>query len=139
LVAYLENPPVKSRVLRRLGVRRETVQSLGATFRISEAGSNKIIDPVRHARIYSDDDPTDVGSPRVALPPTYSVAACLAVARWDTHGSQVVVPPDRLRPELVLVPGLYRVEIVLLVDGEPQRHERRIVVGRGGDDLSWSD
>lgn len=136
---YLENPPVKSGLIKRLGVRRETLQSLTVAFRISEAGSGKIIAPIRHARIYSDDDPTDAGSPRISLPPTYSVAACIVVVHWDTQRNKAVVPADRLRPLLVLEPGYYLANITLIVDGDPEHIQRRFVVGQSADDLIWSN
>ena len=59
LLVFLKNPPVKKRILRMLGVKRETVQSLTAEIRISEVGSKKVIVPIRHARIYSDDDSSE--------------------------------------------------------------------------------
>ena len=139
LNVYLENPPVKPGLIKRLGVRRETVQSLTVAFRISEAGSGKIIAPIRHARIYSDDDPTDTGSPRISLPPTHSVAACILVVYWDTDLNKAVVPADRLRPLLILEPGYYLASIALIVDGESEDIQRRFVVGQSADDLVWSN
>lgn len=139
LNVYLENPPVKSGLIKRLGVRRETVQSLTVAFRISEVGSGKIIDPIRHARIYADDDPTDAGSSRISLPPTYSVAASIVVVYWDTDLNKAVVPADRLRPLLILEPGYYLASIALIVDGDPEHIQQRFVVGQSADDLVWSN
>lgn len=138
LPVYLENCPVKSRLAKRLGVRRETVQSLTAQFRISEVGSGKIIVPIRHARIYADDDPTDSGRLRIALPPTFTVAASIMLVLWDTQNNKAVVPEDRLRKPLVIEPGYYLAHILLLVDGEPKHIQRRFVVGQSADDLNWS-
>lgn len=137
LIVYLANPPMKSWVLRKLGVRRGTVQSLKVQFRISEAGSNKIITPIRQARIYSDDDSTDCGRDRIALPPTFSVAASIIVVKWDTNGNKAFVTPDRLRQPTMLEPGMYRVDLILLVDGDPMRMSRQLVVGQKADDLDW--
>ena len=82
LVILLQNPPVQNSVLKTLGVRRETVQSLTAELRFSEAGSNVIIDTIRRARIFTDEDKSDSGrgSNRIVLPPTYSVAASMMIA-----------------------------------------------------------
>ena len=92
LPVYLRNPPVRKRVLRWLGVRRETIQSLTVQFRISEAGSNKTLVPIRQARIYSDDDPTDTGHNRLSLPPTYSPSNVEDVRMCNFAQGLVVAP-----------------------------------------------
>ncbi len=81
LIVYLKNPPIrKGSLLNRVCVRREAVQSLTVQFRLVEIGSNRILDPIRHAKIYADDQLDDNGAWRVALPPTYEccfvVCAC---------------------------------------------------------------
>ena len=81
LLIFLSNPPVQKRILRILGVRRETVQGLTAELRISELNSGKVIVPIRHARIYSDDDPSDIGRNRIIIPPTHSVAASIMIVK----------------------------------------------------------
>ena len=137
LPIYLENPPIRSRILRKLGVKRDTIQSLTVQFRISEAGSGKIVVPIRQARIYSDDDPTDRGRNRISLPATYSVAASVIIVRWDTQKDKAFIPPDRLREELPLESGQYRVHVIFLVDGDPKISSRQFVIGEKADDLTW--
>ena len=137
LLIFLSNPPVQKGLLRILGVRRETVQSLTAEFRISEVGSGKMIIPIRHARIYSDDDPSDIGRARIVLPPTYSVGATIIIARWDIEIKKIVIPGDRLRKEIQLDAGYYQANIILFVDGIEQHITRRFVVGEKPDDLIW--
>jgi hypothetical protein len=137
LPVYLSNPPIKNKFLKRLGVRRETVQSLTAAFRISELGSGKIIIPSRQARIYSDDDPDDKGRFRTTLPPTFSVAASIMVVLWDAKKSQAVVLPDRLREASALPEGAYRVRIIFSIDGDPIPVSRQFIIGKKADDLTW--
>ena len=137
LLIFLNNPPVQKRLLRILGVRRETVQSLTAEFRISEVGSGKVIVPIRQARIYSDDDPSDIGRGRIVLPPTYSVAASITIAKWDIGRNKVVILGDRLRGELQLNAGYYQADIIMFVDGIQHHITRRFVVGEKADDLIW--
>lgn len=137
LPVYLENPPIKKRILRWLGVKRDTIQSLTIQFRIREVGSGRILIPIRQARIYSDDDPTDFGRNRISLPPTYSVAATIIVAQWDTETGKALIPPDRIREGFSLDVGQYQVDIILSVDGEPKIISRQFVVGQKADDLSW--
>ncbi len=139
LLIFLSNPPVKKRILRMLGVKRETVQSLTAEISISEAGSNKVIVPIRHARIYSDDDSSDMGSNRIVLPPTFSVAASIMVASWDNQKKKAVISGDRLRQPLLLDEGYYRADISIFVDGDPKNISRQFVVGKNADDLIWAN
>lgn len=139
LLIFLNNPPVQKRLLRILGVKRETVQGLTAEFRISEVANGKVIVPIRHANIYSDDDTSDIGRSRVILPPTYSVAASIIIAKWDISKNKVVIPSDRLRKELQIDAGYYQADIILFVDGDPQHISRRFVVGGKADDLIWAN
>ena len=138
LLIFLKNPPVKSRILKVLGVKRETVQSLTAEIRISEFGSKKIIVPIRHARLFSDDDSSDIGSNRIVLPPTYSVAASIMVAMWGNKNKRAVILGDRIRQPLLLGEGYYWIQIIIFVDGDPKEISQRFVVGKNADDLIWA-
>jgi hypothetical protein len=138
LLIFLKNPPVKSRILKGLGVKRETVQSLTAEIRISEFGSKKIIVPIRHARLFSDDDSSDIGSNRIVLPPTYSVAASIMVAMWDNKNKRAVILGDRIRQPLLLGEGYYWIQISIIVDGDPKEISQQFVVGKNADDLIWT-
>jgi len=138
LVIFFRNPPVKSRILKILGVKRETVQSLTVEMRISEVGSNTIKVPIRQARIYSDDDPSDLGNNRIVLPPTYSVSSSVMVAQWDDLQKKAIIPPDRRRQPLPLDEGCYRADIIIIVDGYPKIVSRQFVVGKNADDLIWA-
>lgn len=138
LAIFFKNPTVKSRILRMLGVKREVVQSLTAEIRISDVGSNTIIVPIRQARIYSDDDPSDSGNNRIVLPPTYSVGASIMVAHWDNQQKRAIIPPDRRKQPLPLGEGCYRADIIIIVDGDPRIISRQFVVGKEADDLIWA-
>ena len=138
LLIFLRNPPVQNRIMRILGVKRETVQSLTAEIRISEFGSKKIIVPIRHARLFSDEDTSDKGSNRIVLPPTYTVAASIMVAMWDNKNKKAVILGDRLRQPLLLDEGYYYAQIIIFVDGEPKEFSRQFVIGKNADDLIWA-
>jgi hypothetical protein len=137
LPVYLSNPPIKNKILKKLGVRRETIQSLTAQFRISELGSGRVIIPSRQARIYSDEDPDDKGRFRTTLPPTFSVAASIMVVLWDVKKDKAIVLPDRLREVSSLPEGAYLVHIIFLVDGDPISVSRQFIIGKKADDLTW--
>lgn len=137
LIVFLKNPPVSS-LIKRLGIRRETIQSLTASVRISEVGSGRIVIPVLQAQIYSDSDETEAGRGRATLPPTFSVGASIMVACWDTANKRAIVPPTRNRTATVLPEGYYEASIIFMVDGEKTPFSRRFRVGQGADDLRWS-
>jgi hypothetical protein len=137
LLVFFKNSPVKSRLLRILGVKRETVQSLTAEIRISESGSNKIIVPIRQSRIYSDDN-TESGNNRIVLPPTHSMGANIVVAHWDNQLKKAIIPPDRRRKPLPLGEGSYRADILMIIDGEPRIISRLFIVGKDMDGLMWA-
>lgn len=138
LAVYLKNPPIKSRTLSRMGVRRESIQSLAASFQIAEVGSGRVLDPIRHGIFFTDEELEPRPKERVALPPTYSVATSFGVAKWMPDTNSVVVPPDRLRGALPLAAGYYLAKVVVMVDGEPKNYERRFKVGANPDDLVWT-
>lgn len=140
LLVFLSNPPVRHKVLKRIGVHRLAVQSLEAQFSIREAGSGTVLDPIRHARFRATDDPSESDEyfqSRIVLPPTYSVGASMMVAIWDKDNSMAVIVPDRLRSAMALSAGLYNVEIIYVIDGDPVRESQAFKVGERGDDLMW--
>lgn len=137
LVVFVKNPPVKSRLLKGLRVRRDTIQSLTASFRVSESGSRKVIAPILHALFYTDEELNPIARQRISLPPTYTVGTSFSVAVWKDDEEGTVLVPDRLRQPLRLNPGLYHVQVIMLVDGQQKRYERRFLVGERADDLVW--
>ena len=94
--------------------------------------------PIRHARLFSDDDSSDIGSNRIVLPPTYSVAASIMVAMWDNKNKRAVILGDRIRQPLLLGEGYYWIQIIIFVDGSPREISRQFVVGKNADDLIWT-
>ncbi|MBM2831950.1 MAG: hypothetical protein HW414_1002 [Dehalococcoidia bacterium] len=136
LVIFLKNPPLGEKSFwRKLGVRRDTIASLSASFRISETA--KVTIPIMHARIYSDDDPTEAGSWRIALPPTFSWSTSIMVAMWDDKKKKAIVLGDKIRGPVELSAGVYRLEIIFLMEGEPIKEFREFIVGDKADDLVW--
>lgn len=136
LIIFLKNQPLeKKSFLRKLGIRRDTISSLSASFRISE--KERVVIPIMHARIYSDDDPTEAGSWRVALPPTFSSSASIMIAEWNDKKKKAIVPGDKVRSGIELSAGLYRMDIIYLVEGQPEKEFREFIVGNNADDLVW--
>ena len=88
-----------------------------------------------HARIYSDDDPTEAGSWRIALPPTFSWFTSIMIAMWDDTKKKAIVTGDKVRDFVELPSGVYRIEVIFLVEGQPVKEFREFIVGNKGDDL----
>lgn len=127
----------KKSIWRRIGVKRESVESLIVSFQIREVGSGRVVIPIMQARIYSDADSSEEGSWRVRVPPTLSYETSVMVAMWNESKRVAVVPGDRLRGEVELPKGAYRIEAIFVVDGEPQKRFREFIVGDSADELSW--
>ncbi|MEE8543035.1 MAG: hypothetical protein V3S94_04195 [Gammaproteobacteria bacterium] len=138
LIVFLKNRPVTNRLIKKLGVKRETIQSLSAHVQVVEAGSGTILSPIRHARIFANSEDLDAPRERISLPPTYGVAAVFFVARWDGTSHRAVLAPDRLRSEEALPGGYFEARIIVTVDGEPLGFAGRFLVGQSADDLRWS-
>ena len=141
LSVFIKNTPInaRKRLTRIFSIRRETVQSLTAQFRIIEAGSNTILIPNRQARLFSDENSDDLGRDRMMLPPTFSVGASIMVAQWDLKNSRAIVPGNRIHEEYILPPGYYCAHIILIVDGNPMSVTRNLVLGDKADDLVWAN
>jgi hypothetical protein len=136
LLIFLKNPPLSDKsIWGKLGIRRDTIASLSASFRISEKAKTTI--PIMHARIYSDDDPTRTGSWRIALPPTFSYSSSIVVATWDATLKKAMVLGDEVRESEYLPANVYKIEIIFLVEGQPIKEVREFIVGNTADDLIW--
>ena len=141
LPIYVENRPVKNWLLRLLRVRRSTVQGLSASFRITEAGTGKILIPIRQAYLVTDAE--GVMKNRITLPPTYSVGATMLMVTWDLGEDDaedvkgVVLVPGSTSSKYPLSQGIYHAAIVVMVDGEPWATSRRFVVGENPEALNW--
>ena len=136
---FLKNPPLgKKSNWRKLGVKRDTIESLIVSFCVTEVGTGKIkTQPIMHAKIYSDDDPTHIGKNRIALPPTITYEASVMIAMWDESKKKAIIPGDTLRSYIELSVGVYQIEVIFVVDGDPQIEFRRFNVGVKADDLEW--
>ena len=138
LVIFLKNPPLeKKSIWGKLGVRRETLQSLIISLQISEVGSGRILIPIMQTRIFSDDDPDNKGRGRIALPPTFHSPASVMIAMWVEKEKKVAIPGDRIRQSKLLSAGKYRVDVLLIPDGSPRKEFMHFIVGNTADELAW--
>lgn len=138
LAIFLKNPPLEQKsILEKLGVRRDTIESLILSFSISEAGSGRTLIPIMQTRIFSDEDPDNKGRGRIALPPTYHSPATVMVAMWDDAKKVAIIPGDRLRQSVGLPSGKYLIEVLLIPDGKPRKEIMQFIVGKTADELMW--
>lgn len=143
LGVFMKNPQLgdastgKKSIWRTMGVKREGVESLIVSFQIAEAGTGKIVIPIMNGRIYSDADSSRQGSWRVTVPPTLSFETSVAVAIWNESKKVAVVPGDNLRADVELGKGAYRIEVIFVVDGEPEKRFGSFIVGDNADSLVW--
>lgn len=143
LAIFMKNPQLgdasigEKSIWRKIGVKRETIESLIVSFSISEVGTGKVVIPIMHARIYSDADSSGQGSWRVTVPPTMTFETVVMVAMWDESKKVAIVPGDRLRAQVELQKGVYKIEAIFAVDGEPQKRFRTFIVGDNADSLTW--
>ena len=142
LAVYLKNSPISNLSLKKksfwskLGVGRETIESLTVSFRINEAGTGRILIPVRQARIYSDAIDED-GTWRTTLPPTLSDETSVMIAMWDNNKKKAIVPPDKTKSPFELGEGVYQIQVIVALDGDPRIYIRQFIVGKNADDLAW--
>jgi hypothetical protein len=127
----------KKSIWRKLGVKRDTIESLTISFRVSEVGTGKIHIPIMQARIYSNADPSEIGTWRTTLPPTLSFETSAMIATWDDNKKKAIVLGDRTRSFVELSKGIYEIITIIAIDGEPQNYSRQFVVGDTADDLTW--
>ncbi len=71
------------------------------------------------------------------MPPTISFETTVMIAMWDEGKKKAIVPGDRNKPSVELSVGIYLIEAIFVVDGEPQKEFRRFIVGNTADDLTW--
>lgn len=127
----------KKSIWRKLGIKRDTIESLTVSFRVSEAGTGKILIPIMQARIFSDANPDETGTWRTTLPPTLSFETSVMIATWDENKKNAIVLGDRTKPSVGLSNGIYEITFIIAVDGEPQYHSRQFIIGDAADDLIW--
>lgn len=122
---------------RKIGVKRDTIESLIVSLRILNAGTRDILIPIMQSRIFSDADPTSLGTWRTTLPPTLSFETCVMIAMWDESKKRAIVPGDQRKPHEELAKGIYEIIVTVVTDGEPQFYSRQFIVGDTADDLTW--
>ncbi|MFC2041380.1 hypothetical protein ACFLTY_03545 [Chloroflexota bacterium] len=137
LVVLLQNLPMGKdwKIWRKLGVRRDTVQSLEVNFRVFEAGSNRELQPIIQGKLLDSLDGKLQN--RIILPPTYSVGAAIPVVDWDLDKSAAFLMGDYARNPMRLGKGEYRLLMSFMVDGEPVIVNRNFIIGDRADELMW--
>lgn len=143
LAVFLKNQQLgnplegKKSIWRKLGIKRDTIESLTVSLRILEIGTGKIQIPVMQVRIFSDADLNESGTWRTTLPPTLSFETSAMIAMWDKDKKKAIVLGDKTKPSEELSKGIYEVRLIIAVDGEPEYYSIQFIVGDTADDLTW--
>ncbi len=143
LVLFLKNQQFgnplegKKSIWRKWGVKRDTIESLTVSFRISNTGTGEILIPIMQARIFSDADPNKLGTWRTTLPPTLTFETCAMVAMWNESKKKAIVLGDKTKPSVEIAKGIYTFSVFVAIDGDPQDYSRQFIVGDTADDLAW--
>ena len=138
LVVFIKNEPVNKPFGKFSLVKRDTVTSFSATFRIVNIDNGAIVVPVHQAPIHSGDEDDDgLRKYRIALPPTISVGASIGVATWYALTGSPMIPPTRGKPPVPLAPAKYQAQIIFGVDGRRHDVAKNFVVGETREDLMW--
>jgi len=124
----LKNIPLrKGGIWHRLGIRRDSIESLEVSFELSESGSGTVKQPIIHTTIYDHADGAKKN--RVTLPPTFSVGAGIEVVYWDSNKKVATLVGDTQRQPLQLERGKYCIKFSFLIDGIPINKSTDFVVG----------
>ena len=59
------------------------------------------------------------------------------IAMWDSEKKTAIVVGDKSRNPVELSAGIYRIEVIFLVEGQPIKEFREFIVGDKADDLVW--
>ena len=59
------------------------------------------------------------------------------VAMWDETKKLAIVGGDKLRQPVGLQAGMYQINVIFVVDGDPHEEIRRFIVGEIADHLTW--
>jgi hypothetical protein len=100
----IHNIPIRNRLLKALGVRRETAQDVTAAFEIEERGTGKTICPITQALIKTQ---TRVGAERILLPASF-FPALFAIVFIEKGKSEVRVMRE---DKLILPIGNYTAKV----------------------------
>jgi len=104
----IHNDPIKNKLLRKLGIRRDLAQDVAATFEIREKGTNKLICPRTPALIKTSQG---VGGFRVSLPASF-FPATFAIVFIDKANKTVQIMRD---DKIVMTMGDYTATIQVVV------------------------
>jgi len=129
----ITNAPVRGRILRRLGVRREPAV-IFADFQVCEAGTNRILLDMTRVPLIDLAGDANEGSLRATLGDHMPVAFVCIV--HPTEGDAYAVNVHR-NMKTVLPPGRYRVNVDVICGDRVFKASREITVGTRLSQTYW--
>ena len=129
LLGRIRNQPIRNRVARLLGVRREPAQDVVARVTIKEAGSHRIVVPATIATIATHGD---IEAKRVTVPASL-IASTFDIVKWVDTSNNV---QELLKNNQVVASGQYTVEVAVSFSRKTVTTEKDFTVGLTRDDLN---
>jgi hypothetical protein len=126
LDCQISSAPIESRILRRLGVRREPA-IISAQFRICEAGSNHIMLDTAQASLIDVAEWRGQGSFRATI--TDHLPVSFLCAFHGDDGGRAIAADPLTRASTALPPGRYRVDIDVTCGQRLFSHRQEMTVG----------
>ena len=139
LKCELFNRPIRNRLFRSLGARRDTIEDLNVNYQIHEAGSQKIIVPVVLDVLVNTHSGPPVPRARLA---ESDFSARFGVVAWIEKQQSVMPLIDitKLEPvagALPLEAGRYLARVTVYEPGKTTNGQREFLVGEAMDNLRW--
>jgi hypothetical protein len=137
LIVFIKNRPIDKPFGQFSFIRRDTIESLTATFQIVREDTHFIVVPVHRARIHSGEEGDELGPDRIRLPPTSSVGASIAVCRWNGSTGRAEIPATRGKGPTPLQAWNYEARMIFHFDGRRKDVLSKFAVGPTLVDLQW--
>jgi len=124
LQCELVNPPIRNKLLKRLGIRRVTAEDIMGRFYIEEYGSRRVVFPGEVPKIITHNGTE--GHQRIGLAASF-FPAIFGIVLSSYTDKRVYVFEEQ---ETVLPPGKYCACIHVTMEGKPFEKQRNFVVSQ---------
>jgi hypothetical protein len=133
LLCNIFNTPVTSKILRRLGVRRESLV-VSADFQICESGSNRVVLDTARASLIDIGGPNASGTPRASLVDHIPVSFVCVI---HTNDGKAIAADPQQKTGVILSPGRYRVNVNVICGDTRFPISREITIGERSIGTHW--
>ncbi|MBI2170778.1 MAG: hypothetical protein HYU30_01980 [Chloroflexi bacterium] len=129
LYAAVQNPPTQNRLLRLIGIKRDTIPEIMGYYSVKEDGTRRQVCYGVIAEFFRTE--TDIFV-RGSLPP-YRIAIRAEIATWESDK----VTLTKRANNLLIEPGYYEAELVVVEAEKEHKVKRRFAVGQRRTEFRW--